>query len=342
MKKLLLLLAILTSNCFAGDLVMKLGTTGNFRYHRIPVTGNVTISPSTGDITIDPVSEVGTSGDGWCPVSSGGGNAPVFSTALNSNTTSLPSGGGNITLSWATSTASTCTANSTSVSGWNGNVVTSPKVLNLTAAGTYNFSLVCTNSFGSTNSNLVTVAVASPPVSSCSTRPAPTVLTRQFNMTNYFSTQQNNEFSSGAIIDVTKYVPLFGTSFNQANQVARAYINSSSYIAMAFTTPVTTGATGGVAWSQSGFAAGVVTVMISPCPGDFDWVTDGNCKTTSGESALTWKIGTKPATGAGFYCYIPSGSTYYINATFSNPLTGYSNNLCEGLYCDWLVAIGSN
>lgn len=348
--KALVLLA-LCGSASAGDLVLKLGTAGNYRYHRIPVTGSVTVSPATGDITVDPVADAGTSLDGWCPASGGGGgSAPVFSQQLQASTTSLASSGGSVTLSWTVSGQTGCTASSSGVSGWNGGTVTSPTVLTLpantgTSAVNYSFGVTCANGNGSTSGGTVSVSVAASGGGNpaCSSRPAPAGLTRQTSMTNYNLSgtlnQQNNEFPLGSSVNITGYVPLLGTSFNQANQVARLFLFPDNYAAMQFSTSgVATGATGHVQWEQ--VASGVFSAQISPCPGDFDWVVDGNCKASGIASALTWKIGTKPQTNPGFYCYLDPNTTYYINVVSADNGT-WTTNTCGSTYCTWLVSVGA-
>lgn len=349
--KVLVLLA-LCGSATAGDLVLKLGTAGNYSYHRIPVTGSVTISPSTGDITVDPVANAGTSADGWCPAGGGGGGTPTFSQQLQASPTSLASTGGSVTLTWAVSGATGCTASSSGVSGWNGGAVTTPTVLNLPAnTGTstvnYSFGVTCANANGSTSGGTVSVSVAGTGGSGnpeCANRPAPAGLTRQTTMTNYnlggTLNQQNMEFPVNSSVNITGYVPLLGTTFNQSNQVARLFLFPDNYAAMGFTTTgVATGATGGVNWEQ--VASGVFSVQISPCPGDFDWVVDGNCKATGIASALTWKVGTRPPTNAGFYCYLEPNKTYYINVVSSGDGT-WTTNTCTSSYCTWLVSVGAH
>jgi hypothetical protein len=337
-------LMILSGSACAGDLVLKLGTTGNFRYHRIPVTGTVTVSPSTGDITVDPVAETGSSNDGWCPTTGGGGSAPTFTTALTPSTTALAAGGGSVTLTWAVSNATNgCVASSAGVTGWNGNAVTSPTTVNLTTAGSYPFTVSCSNAFGSTNSGPVTVTVAESGGSGnpeCDTRPATAGLTRQTAMTNYnlggTLNQQNSEFGIGTSINVTGYSPLFGTTFNQANQVARVFIDTGKYVAMGFsTTGVATGATGKISWAQASQA--IFSVQISPCVGDFQFVTDPMCKASAVETGgIAWKIGTKPPTNPGFYCYLTPGKTYYINSVATDDGT-WTTTTCTTAWCDWFV-----
>lgn len=349
--KALVLFAVCGS-AMAGDLVLKLGTTGNYTYHRIPVTGNVTISPATGDITVDPVANAGTHNDGWCPAGSGGGSAPTFSQLLQSSSTSLTSSGGSITLTWAVTGQTSCTASSSGVSGWNGNAVTSPTTLTLpantsTTAQEYTFSLTCANAIGSTSGGTVSVTVAGTSGGSgnpeCSSRPAPSGVTQQTSMINYnlggTLNQQNMEFPVGSTINITGYSPLLGTTFNQANQVARLFLFPNKYAAMSFSTSsVAVGARGHVTWEQ--VASGTFTAQISPCPGDFDWVVDDNCKANGIASALTWKVGTKPPTNPGFYCYLDANKTYYINVISADPNT-WSTTTCTSTYCTWLVSIGA-
>jgi hypothetical protein len=349
--KALVLLA-LCGSATAGDLVLKLGTAGNYRYHRIPVTGSVTVSPATGDITVDPVADAGTSLDGWCPASGGGGgSAPVFTQQLQASTTSLSSAGGSVTLSWTVSGQTGCTASSSGVSGWNGGTVTSPTALTLpantgTSAVNYSFGVTCSNGNGSTSGGTVSVSVAGTSGGTgnpeCSSRPAPVGITQQTTMTNYnlggTLNQQNNEFPLGGSINITGYVPLLGTSFNQPNQVARLFLFPNNYAALSFsTTGVATGATGHVSWEQ--VASGLFSAQISPCPGDFDWVVDANCKASGIASALTWKIGTKPQSNPGFYCYLDPNKTYYLNVVSSDNGT-WTTNTCGSTYCTWLVSVG--
>lgn len=335
-------LTLLSGSAIAGDLVLKLGTTGNFRYHRIPVTGTVTVSPATGDITVDPVAEMGSSNDGWCPAGGGGGSAPTFTTALAASTTSLPAGGGSVTLTWVVTGSGTitCTASSAGVTGWNGNAVTSPTTVNLTTAGSYPFTVTCSNTYGATVSGPVTVTVAESGSTNpeCDTRPATAGITRQTTMTNYnlggTLNQQNSEFGIGTSINVTGYSPLFGTTFNQANQVARVFIDTGKYVSMGFsTTGVATGATGKIQWA----AATTFTAQISPCVGDFDWVVDPFCKASGTETGgIGWKIGTKPPTGALPVCYLTPGKTYYINSVGSQEGT-WTTSTCSTAWCDWFV-----
>ncbi len=335
---------IISGSTQAGDLVLKLGTTGNFRYHRVPVTGTVTISPSTGDVTIDPVAETGALGDGWCPAGTPVVGAPTFTTSLGASTSSLPVGGGAVTLTWvATNATGGCTSNAAGVSGWNGNAVTSPTTINLSSSGTYSFSVTCTNTSASASasSGPVSVTVATPPpTTACTNRPSPAGLTRQTVMTNYFGTTQNSGIANGAQVDVRNYAPLLGSSFNHASQVARVFVDSGKFVAMQFsTTGLATGAVGGVDWEASGISQGVANVLVSGCPGDFEWSQDPSCTAEGVGSGLVWKIGPKPTNFDGF-CYLTANTTYYISVVFASA-GNFGTTTCASGYCDWLIAIGA-
>jgi hypothetical protein len=335
-----LVLFALAGSAAAGDLVLKLGTAGSPVYHRIPVTGNVTISPSTGDIIVDPVAEAGAGGDGWCPTT-GGTPAPVFNPNLTVSTANLPFGGGSVQLSWGVTNATNCSASANpAVTGWSGNV-TSPTTVNLTATGTYTFSLSCTGAGGTTAATPLTVTVApdTPPPTACTNRPPVNGLSRQTAMVNNPRFPENNEFNFNASIDLTRYNPLLGT-FPQVGQSAYAFIDTNKYIAMEFsTTGVANGVFGGVSWEQPATNGAPLWVMISECPGDFEWMNNNNCRVHGGASTLTWWVGTGAPS---WVCKLDQNKTYYLNAVYSS--TGsYTDTSCRDSNgsimpnCHWFI-----
>lgn len=344
MKKYLkmLLLLSMAGSAGAGDLVMKLGTTQAPVYHRIPVTGNITVSPATGDIIVDPVANAGVGSDGWCPASGGGGCGsppPTFTTPLAVSTNNLPSTGGSVTLTWATANATSCTATSNpSVAGWSG-TVTSPTVVNLTASGNYTFDLTCTGPCGSVVASQRTVSVAAiPPPTACTNRPFPSALTRQLSMRNSPLYPQNRDVSesSNFTIPLTTYNPMFGT-FPQAGQSGFVFIDTSKFVAMEFSTSgVTSGTDGELSWESANTNVGSLAVMISECPGDFEWITDARCKSYGGISALTWVVGTPQSPSAQQACPLQMNKTYYINAVFSQN-GSYNTTSCNFASCYWFV-----
>lgn len=338
-----LMLFALAGSAAAGDLVMKLGSTSAPVYHRVPVTGNVTISPATGDIIVDPVAEAGVGGDGWCPTGGTGGTpAPNFTQNLTVSTANLPFGGGQVQLSWAVNNATSCSASANpAVAGWSG-TVSSPTTVTLTATGTYTFSLSCTGAGGTTAATPRTVTVAAdnnPPPTACTNRPPVIGLTRQNAMVNNPRFPENNEFNFNASIDLTRYNPILGT-FPQAGQSAYVFIDTNKYVAMEFSTSgVANGVFGGISWEQPATNGAPLWVMISECPGDFEWMNNGNCKVHSGISTLTWWVGT----GApGWVCKLDQNKTYYLNAVFANP-GSYTDSSCRDSNgsvmnnCHWFI-----
>lgn len=306
---------------------------------RIAAGSAATIDPQSGDVHVTPTATTGAAGDGWCP--GGNGSPPVFTAALTATPSSLPGGGGNSTLSWATTGATSCTASATpAVAGWSGSKpVTGSVQVSLSATGTYSFSLACTGPGGATNAQPATVTVGAVSTE-CNNRPPPIGVARQSSMTNYNQgstlNQQNSEFPIGAIINITNYSPLLGSYFNQPNQVARLFLDAGKYAAMGFTA-APLNASGNLSWEQ--VASGEFTVEISPCPGDFGFVTDPNCKASGIASALAWKVGSKPASNPGFYCYLDVNRIYYLNIIMASP-GAWSTTTCGSPYCTWLVALG--
>jgi len=332
-------LLLLAGTASAGDLVMKLGTQAVPVYHRIPVTGSVTISPSTGDIIVDPVANNGTSSDGWCPTGTvdPGCTTPVsFTTALTVNTSSLPVGGGSVTLNWVAANSVTCTASaSPAVAGWSG-VVTSPTTVSLSASGTYTFDLNCTGVGVCPSAPAVPKGVTvQQAVSQCSSRPPPTGLTRQTSMTNTPRFPENFEFNSGATIGLTGYNPILGT-FPTAGATAYVFIDTNKYVAMEFSTAGTAnGVVGEIGWEQPTTNGAPGWVMISECPGDFEFMTDSKCKVHSGVSALTWVVGSA-ATQPTWACHLEANKTYYINSLFSSS-GSFTTTTCGGSNCHWFI-----
>jgi hypothetical protein len=336
--KALALLAI-SGVVSAGDLVLKLGTAQVPVYHRIPITGTVTISPTTGDVTVDPVAEAGTSLDGWCPAGGGGGTpAPVVSNFV-ATPSSLPAGGGSVQLTWSVTNSTGCSGTSSpTVAGWNGSVSTGATV-NLTSSGTYTFSLSCTGAGGtsSTINRQVTVANTTTPTA-CTNRPPPTGLTRQGAMVNNPRFAENNEFNFNVSIPLTGYSPILG-AFPAAGQSAYVFIDTDKYVAMEFsTTGVNNGVFGEVSWEQPATNGAPLWAMISECPGDFEFVTSPLCKSHGGASGLTWIVGVTNNWG----CRLEPNKTYYLNAVYATT-TSWTNTSCRNSdgaplsNCHWFI-----
>lgn len=381
-------------NSNAGDLVLRLGTTGQYRYSRIPIVGVANVAPASGDIFVDPIAESGIANDGWCPpTGTGGTSAPygpsavlqlsggvmyripiapraivspsngdytvtpiatsgiagdawcpptgatsgdppvLFSTPFTVNPTTLPEGGGTVSLIWGASGATSCSGSSfPQFPSWNGPVALSGSAsVELPASGFYAFNLTCTNASR--------VASATKTVSSpeCFGRDPPVGLTRQNSMFNSPRHPNNSEFPVGATLDVTSYSPIFGPTFASSNQSAFVRIDTQKYVALAFNSG-TTGSVGHISWSE---AQAPLQVMISPCQGDFESMTDAKCKFNAFDGSIYWTVGPlgSPPTGA---CRLDPTKAYFLNAIVAAG-PDYSISSCPYSICDWIVDfVGAN
>jgi hypothetical protein len=214
--------------------------------------------------------------------------------------------------------------------------VTSPTTVSLSASGNYTFDLTCAGiaPCGSVSAVQKTVAV-SQPTTLCSARPAPVGLTRQTDMRNTPFFAENGEFNSGANIPLTGYSPILGT-FPAQGQTAYVFIDTSKYIALQFSTAgQTTGTLGELSWEQPTTNGAPLWVMISECPGDFEWMTDAKCKVHGGLTALTWVVG-PASTAPTWACHLAPNTTYYVNAVFS-ATESYTTTTCGGSNCHWFI-----
>lgn len=341
-RKLLFATVLLAPTiAISGDLVLKLGTAND---PRIPITGLVTVSPASGDVIVDPIANNGTAGDGWCPSGGGTGVIPTFTTAFSASPDTLAVGGGQVTLTWAASNASSCTASaSPAVAGWSGTVGTSgPVTVNVTSSGNYTFSLFCTGTGGNTAtfSDQLTVQSSGGTPTACTGRPAPTGLSRgqEFINSGVFYHNSNKDLPAGGAITLLRHDPVLGAFGTTENAYIPIYQNN--YIAMEFnTSSVAVGTIGTFEWEQPSQNGAPITVMLSPCPGDFQWVTEATCKTGNaiGYGAINWHV-TSGTAQAGT-CKLLPNTTYYVNAAFVNP-TGYTTSSCGAgnAYCIWFVS----
>lgn len=342
--KKILLAAILAGpvSAIAGDLVLKLGTSND---PRIPITGLVTVNPSSGDVIVDPIANSGAANDGWCPSGGTSPTAPTFTTTFSASPTSLPVGGGSVTLTWATANATSCTASSSpSVSGWSGTVGTSgPSSVTLTASGTYTLSLYCSGSGGNTSnySRQVVVATETAP-NECTNRPHPTGLSRQTTFYNggLNSHNANDDIAPGnvSVLYYTNVLGNFVGASQYANEDAYLPIDVAKFMALEFTTTgVADGTYGRISWEQPTSNGAPLTVMVSPCPGDFQFVTAAKCKVTLGYGNITWFVtnGTNPSST----CKLEPNKTYYVNAAFVESSDYVTNSCPSGKpSCNWFVS----
>ena len=305
--------------------------------YRIPIASSASIDTTTGDIEATPVAASGVSGDAWCALDGGSSDQPpTFSTAFIASPSNLHAGGGIVSLSWAVDGAVSCVATSSpQVPGWNGNVPVSATVqVQLNVSGTYTFELTCSDVHAVVSARRTVVMAPPPPAVNCVNRPAPAGLTRQTSMVN--TPALNNDFPSGATISLTTYVPIFGPVFGSPGQSAYVFVEQNKFAAMQLSPgTLPTGTTGEIRWEHGGASGGPLWVMISPCPGDFEFNTDQRCKFWGNAAMLTWVIG-PGSPQPNWACPLEPGRQYFVNAVFSSN-SSYTTTSCAGARCNWVV-----
>lgn len=256
-------------------------------------TNTVTVDPANGDIYIDTFSQDYT-------VTSGGTTPPPpGSVTINSFTVSPTSmlEGEQVTLSWTTSDADSCTGTATGdVGGWNGAAVARNfNGLNITiaTAGAYTFTLQCAGNNGpvTRNRSVIVNEPAGPTPANCTTPPlvGGSTLWRTF-----------------------WHVDFPGPSYdNELLRLARG-----GYWALEFNTGDIVDH-GGVLSVANTSSNGTRLGAISACPGDFD--VEPECTHSWGSSGgIGWATD-----GQAGYCRLLPDTTYYMNFTFTD---GFDTN----------------
>lgn len=303
--------------------------------YRIPFTGDLRFAPDSGDVEVTTIAESGVAGDAWCTQSTPGNDSAVaFTQLLRANPTKLPAGGGSFTLAWAVDGATQCTANSSpAVQGWSGNVPsTGVANLALTTSGNYTFELTCSDAHSTASARRTVVVAYLSATANCTGRPPVPGLIRQTSMVN--PAGANPEFPVGATVSLLDYVPILGTYFAAPGQMAKIYVDSGKYAALRFdTAELSAGVFGELQW-QPGGSSGPLWVTISPCPGDFESMTDTRCRAYGGWGALMWMI-EKPNMPE-WICPLQPATIYYVNAVFSSE-GDYRATSCQSARCEWWI-----
>jgi len=264
--------------------------------------------------------------------------------------TPTPSGGQvgtTFQLAWAVANATSCTGTATlggvvtSVPGWTdvtSNTTISPRTVTLNTAGTYQFSLTCSNDAGSASgSTSVVVTTTGGGGGNC---PAG----RQTTATVCYAYQ--NGPVDCAPRDVTQFAPIFGHRSstdpvidfpgygNLYPTIKDASKAANNYFAAQFTMPTTLdpreyGSTG----KGETYGTHPLTFSISPNCGDFDNVPNPTlCKGVETAPVDTfgvqWKNTINTAIAA---CPLVPGQTYYVNFKFTTPPTDNVN--CNASTC---------
>ena len=323
MKKLILLNILIFNTIVSAQTILKLDGQ------------NITLSPSS-TVTIDPLTGniTATSANGNLTCTEVG-DPPTLS--LTANPTTVNSGD-NSTLTWIVgNNAISCTKSGDWSGTFTGSQVTngthSQTVSNLTA--NKNYTLICSNNFGSSPSRTASVAInggnpnctSQPPILGGSAdntiRLIPGASTGQIGSATNPASYSGlyNEIAPG-----TGWPGVYGTQsfFNlTADKYAAMKFttdNENSIARLVFTPP----------GNGQGAPSSATTISISECPGDFTThLGQERCLRIGGAIPnIRWsqRSETNPAT----HCLLEKNKTYYFNVVHSNSsLNGYTDTNCS-------------
>ena len=281
------------------------------------IDGQNILEADISEISIDPISgDVTVIAGGLYTVTreDGGGGGPTVSMGpLVASDTSILEGQ-SITISWTTADAESCTP-SNGGGGWSGQSISLPDgtsdSITLATAGSYTFTLTCSNSTPSQTARSVTVVVnedTPEPTGNCPAEYTPPL-------------------SGGTVSWLTH----FGTTWpNPAYAQVLTYVQTAGYFAIAFDTG-TIVEDGGITTIRHTSTYGNRLGAISTCPGDFSQYLPNNDEDFC---TRNWYIGgslkwnTEPQTVLG-ECNLEPNTQYYFNLTFTNGVDP-STDRCSG------------
>lgn len=247
-------------------------------------------------------------------------------------------GPGNVTVSWDTQFADSCTPSGGNGTSWTSTNITLPSgQATFNVSSTTGFTLSCDNIIGTTQSS-GTVTVSSndefggfPPPSDCGpTEQPPTGTSREHPL--------EIVAGSGRVQVSNNFEGPFGEGWpGGQNSKEDIYISKNNYIAIGFVAGQAANCTvtgcgrtsGNIEWELSILPDAQKVVSISRCPGDFSTAL-GDCR--SDRSPLKWTY------GSGNNCVLQLGQQYYLNVihgTSANPAV----STCQGNECGALINV---
>jgi hypothetical protein len=235
--------------------------------------------------------------------------------------------GSAFSVSWSVTGATACTGtatlngNPTTLAGWSdGTSATSPRSVTASVDGTYVLTLACSNAGGSVTSAPATVT-ASTGGGNGDNCPNPENRLTSSNITYVPSS------GTRAGVDLTSYDNIWGHSTSSDalvtwpgrhdSQPSILTFTRTKYLAAKFTVPV--GQPNGYGWiSHTEYNYGLdLTTSISTNCGDFSPVNPLCLSVTvSGQNLTPWRV------GAGGFCPLTPGQTYFFNVKPTNPAQG--------------------
>lgn len=307
-------------------LILKRADGSTITSFPLTTSNGCTVTPA-GDIEVRPQSDTACSG-GTAPT------APVFTTALTITPTTVVVGG-NVTATWATTGATSCSNTGTilpagaNVPEWTASLATSNTsglVMTLSTVGSYTFVIACTNTTGTTTSQRsVTVNAGG----ACAGVVPIGGLTLQTSFTNATALTGNEEWPNGPIT-VTTLLPFYeghnpsiGTPFPSRVGAGTLAVLPGKYMALKFnpgtfsTANYGTGANNHYGTFTIGTPTagiGQVLAVISECPGEFTALPANNlhCRTQTGDGGITWVV----AATNNNVCRLQENTDYYLNVAY--------------------------
>lgn len=260
---------------------------------------------------------------------SSGTTTPTI-TAFSVSHTSLPAGGGDVTLSWASSNSTRCIASASPYNAeWTGSVGTSGTKNNVSITQSTRFTLTCYNGPGATDPSVT------------NNNPYTSVLNT--NPTNCPAIPAGiTEMPIDTLEELTNTTTGNNPIVNPGNGGVNFELSKNKYVAIPFEAP---GAGSVKVSGNFGFEIppgtqtipGGYRVTISQCRGDFDRppVSYG-CGKRALRTAIHWSIENNPSIAK---CKLTPGGHYYLNIIHSSTPPSYTDSNCPSSQCGVLFAI---
>lgn len=242
---------------------------------------------------------------------------PVPPSVQVSRSPAVVTAGESVTVTWTVSGASSCQASGTlSEFGWSGSKNPSGGSTQIDipsgASGSRTIGMTCTNQYGSTQANQVTVSIDGGAVEGCENRQPPSNLSWATNVIH-------NSSSNG--VNHRVWEEVWGAPFPRGNK-RTIRINANQYAAIEFNSgsdPGTNGIRSGQFATEnphsSTLPSGHLLYSISRCPGDFH-PPEGNaaCKRAgiTGWNNLRWTFGNNAGK-----CELEPNTTYFLNIVYT-------------------------
>lgn len=284
----------------------------------LPTTYNISCTDLLGNTVSASVTITETSSSG------GGTTAPTLT--LSASPTTHSSAPGTSTLTWTVSSATACTASG----DWSGskNINGGSEQVTMSSAGSYSYTLACSNSAGTTTRTAY-VTVGSSTTNCTGNQAPPTGKTLK---------------SLGTLASLTSTTSGNNPLVNPGSGRVGFELTQEQYAAIAFTAPSSSDGkiTGNLAFENppaNQTTPASYRVTVSQCPGDFSTNSipqNIGCGKQGGTTSLYWSIDpSAPATK----CKLTSGETYYLNVINSSDAPDYGVSSCPGAKCGVLFGI---